>query len=183
MLHKKLSKILKTSFYLYSYLTDCLVGSFLEVGVYLSNFRSKSSKNKPPEYWIKRKHTSTLCPLKSVCIFDERLRIFFPRIILFWKSLIPLCQWASKSCWKPQQNVSLGTKYWKQKLFVANIFGKEVFIYYWKPIFEWKVVFQENQESWIHTTWQIYDFYVKMELRYFLEIQSLLFFPRLDQPL
>ena len=156
-------KILKTSFYFYSYLTDCLVGSFLEVGVYLPYFRSKSSKNKPPEYWIKRKHTSTLCPLKSVCIFDERLRIFFPRIILFWKSLIPLCQWASKSCWKPQQNVSLGTKYWKQKLFVANIFGKEVFIYYWKPIFEWKVVFQQNQESWIHTTWQIYDFYVKME--------------------
>ena len=101
-------KILKTYFYLYSYLTNCLVGSFLEVGVYLSNFRSKSSKNKPPEYWIKRKHTSTLCPLKSVCIFDKRLRIFFPRIILFWKSLISLCQWASKSCWKPHQNVSLG---------------------------------------------------------------------------
>ena len=35
------------SFYLYSYLTDCLVGSFLEVGVYLPYFRSISSKNKP----------------------------------------------------------------------------------------------------------------------------------------
>ena len=184
-----MSKILKTSFYLYSHLTDCLVGSFLEVGVYLPYFRSKSSKNKLPEYWIKvnfqETYKYTLSFEKCLYIWQE-IENLFPKNNPVLKVSDPTLPVSLEKLLKASTECFLGNKILEAKTFCGKHIREGSLHLLLKADIWMKGSFSTKpriMNSYNMTNIRLLRQNGEKKQRYFWEIKSLLFFPRLDQPL